>query len=94
LDYVIEKSKQYYDRRRQERTLKEADRVALLGVGIAVIERVDNLHVHLVLSNRHALKILHNDIAWDEQNMRWEASLGGFHQTKGERISKAITMNR
>jgi hypothetical protein len=93
LDYLIEKSKQYYDRRRQERTLKKADRVALLGVGIAVVERVDNQHVHAVLRNRHALKIPHNDIAWDEQNMRWEASLGGLHQTKTERISKAITMN-
>jgi hypothetical protein len=42
LDYLIERSKQYYDRRRQERTLKKGDRVAILGRGIAVVEQVDD----------------------------------------------------
>ena len=88
LEYLIEKSKQYYDRRRHERTLKKGDRVGLLGVGIAVVERVDNQHVHAVLGNRYALKILRNDMAWNEQNIRWETSLGGLLQTKSEKFAR------
>jgi preprotein translocase subunit YajC len=68
--------------------LKKGDRVALLGVGIALVERVDNQDVHVVLRNRYALKMSRNDIAWDQQNMRWEASLGGFLQTKGEKFRR------
>ena len=35
-DYLIERSKRYYDRRQRDRTLKKGDRVAILGRGIAV----------------------------------------------------------
>jgi len=41
LGYLIERSKRYHDRRRQERTLKSGDRVAILGRGIAVVEQVE-----------------------------------------------------
>jgi preprotein translocase subunit YajC len=87
LDYLIKRSKQYYDRRRQQRTLKKGDRVALLGVGIALVEQVDDQDVHVVLRNRYALKISRNHVAWDQQNMRWEASLAGVFQTNAGRIS-------
>ena len=42
LDYLIKTCKQYYDRCRQEKTLKKGDRVALRRVGIAVVEQVDD----------------------------------------------------
>ena len=73
LDYLIERSKQYYDRRRQERTLKKGDRVAILGRGIAVVEQVDGKEVHVVLWNRLMLRIGCKEIFWDECNTRWEA---------------------
>lgn len=38
LDYLISSRTQYYVRRRSERTLRMGDRVALLGLGIAVLE--------------------------------------------------------
>ena len=72
LDYLIERSKQYYDRRRQERTLKKGDRVAILGRGIAVVEQVDGKEVHVVLWNRCMLRIGRKEIVWDEGNTRWE----------------------
>lgn len=78
LDYLIETSKQYYDRRRQERTLKKGDRVALRCVGIAVVEQVDDKDLQVVLRKKYVLKIPRNHVAWDQQNMRWEASLASF----------------
>ena len=72
LDYLIERSKRYYDRCRQERTLRLGDRVAILGHGIAVVEHVDGKEVHVVLGNRLMLRITRKEIVWDERNMRWE----------------------
>jgi hypothetical protein len=74
LDYLIKTSKQYYDRCRQERTLKKGDRVALRCVGIAVVEQVDDKDLQVVLRKEYAFKIPRNHVAWDQQNMRWEAS--------------------
>jgi hypothetical protein len=73
VDYVIERSKRYYDRRRQGRTLKKGDRVAILGRGIAVVEQVDGKQVHVFLWNRSMLRIGRKEIVWDEGNTRWEA---------------------
>ncbi len=72
LGYLIERSKRYHDRRRQERTLKSGDRVAILGRGIALVEHVNDKHVHLILWNRNVLRISRKEIVWDEGNARWE----------------------
>ena len=47
--------------------------MAILGRGIAVVERVDSKQVHAVLWNRSVLRIRHKEIVWDEDNRRWEA---------------------
>ena len=73
LDHLIGTSKQYYDRRRQERTLNKSDRVAVLGRGIAVVEHADDTEVHALLWNRTILRMRRKDIAWNRQNVRWEA---------------------
>ncbi len=56
-----------------QRTLKKGDRVAILGRGMIVVERVDGERVRAVLWNRNMLKIRHKEIVWDEGNRRWEA---------------------
>jgi hypothetical protein len=71
-DYLIEMSKSYYDRRRQERTLKQGDRLAILGRGIAVVEHVDGKEVHAVLWSKNVVRIGRKEIIWDEGNARWE----------------------
>jgi len=73
LDYLIGTSKQYYDRRLQERTLNKGDRVAVLGRGIAVVEHSNDREVHALLWHRIKLRMRRKDIAWNNQNMRWEA---------------------
>ena len=72
LDYLIERSKRYYDRRRLERTLRLGDRVAILGHGIAVVEQVDNNWIQAVVWNKCELRIARKEIVWDEGNARWE----------------------
>jgi hypothetical protein len=75
LDYLINRSKEYCERRRQERTLKKGDRVALLASGIAVVEEAGRKEVHVVLRNTHALTIPRNHVIWNQQNMRWECGV-------------------
>lgn len=74
LDYLISSRTQYYVRRRSERTLRMGDRVALLGLGIAVLERLDGQDVVLVQGNRQTFRVARNDIAFSEQNKRWECA--------------------
>jgi hypothetical protein len=46
--------------------------VALLGQGIAVVERVDDEAAVVVLGDRVSLQIGRKDIVLNQQNMRWE----------------------
>jgi hypothetical protein len=85
LGYFIERSKRYYDRRRQERTLKKGDRVAILGRGIAVVEQVDGTQVHVVLWNRSMLRIGDKEIVWDEVD---DGCLGTSATYFGIRVSQ------
>jgi len=72
-DYLINMRKKYYDDYLRERTLKRGDRVALLGKGIALVAQAGDRDVRLTLWNRTTLKLLRRDIAWNRENMRWEA---------------------
>ena len=48
--------------------------MALRRVGIAVVEQVDDKDLQVVLRKKYVLKIPRNHVAWNQQNMRWEAS--------------------
>jgi len=72
LDYLIKARKEYYVRRQWERTLKKGDRVAILGRGIAVVERAGDKEIQVMLWNRLVLKIARKDIVPNQRNMRWE----------------------
>jgi len=73
LDFLMSRGQEWYARRKDECTLKAGGRIAVLGRGIAVVNRVDGEHVHAVLWNRGGLRIRRREIAWDTRNMRWEA---------------------
>ena len=72
LDYLIKTRKEYYLRRQRERTLKNGDRVAVRGRGIAVVEQTDDKEVLVVLWNRLVLRFARKNIVLNQQNMRWE----------------------
>ena len=75
LDYLIGKRTQYYDRRQRDRTLMKGDRVAVLGQGIAVVERAGDTDVHALLRSRVMVRMRRDDIVWNRQNLRWEAEI-------------------
>ena len=76
LDLLVQRSRDWYARRGQQRRIKPGDRLAVLGHGIAVVERVDGKEVHAVLWNRDMVRVGRKEIVWDEGNNRWETTIG------------------
>jgi hypothetical protein len=72
LDYLIKTRTEYYVRRQREHRVKEGDRVAVRGRGIAVVEQTEDKEVVIVWGTRDVLRIARKDIVWNQQNMRWE----------------------
>lgn len=85
LGLLIQRCKNWYARREQEHQIKPGDRVAVLGRGIAVVERADGQVAEVVLWSRATLRIPRKDIVWDRQNMRWEADAMDVRET-GNRV--------
>ena len=77
LDLLVQRCKSWYARRQQERRIKRGDRVAIIGRGIALVEHVNDRHVHVRLWNRNVLRISRKEILWDEGNARWETDASG-----------------
>ena len=72
LDHIISLRHNHYVRQQQERMLKKGDRVALLGQGIAVVERVDEGEAVVILGNGLVSTIRRKDIVLNQHNRRWE----------------------
>lgn len=75
LDFLMRRGRKWYAQRKQERTLKPGDRMSVLGLGIAVVEQIDDKHVHSVLWNRSKLTFRRKQILWNGSNMRWEVRM-------------------
>jgi hypothetical protein len=91
VDCLMEIGREFYVRRQTDRTLKKGDRVAVLGRGIAVVERADETEVHALLRNRIMLRMGRDDIVWNQQNVRWETNPSSVSQTKPKAMSSACT---
>ncbi len=69
----MEERKKYYDDYLRKRILRQGDRVALLGRGIALVVHADDREVCVALHKKVKLKVPRKDIVWNRENMRWEA---------------------
>ena len=72
LDFLLSRGQEWYARRKQRRTLKLGDQIAVVGRGIAVVDGLNGGQVQASLWNRNMLRIRRNGIVWDEPNQRWE----------------------
>jgi hypothetical protein len=72
VEWLINRAKQYYERRRQERRVKAGERVAVIGSGMAIVIAADDRQVKAVLGNGDLLSVNRNRVEWNERNLRWE----------------------
>jgi len=84
LDLLVQRCKSWYARRQEERRIKRGDRVAIIGRGIALVEKVDGKWIRVVLWSRDVIRIDRKEIVWDERNMRWETSPLACVETNGK----------
>jgi len=77
LDRLVEQRKKWYELREQERTLKAGDRVAVLGKGIGVVAHADDNYVRVRLWNKLTMWMRRKNVAWNQQNWRWEGDPTG-----------------
>ena len=80
-DYLIGVHKRYYEDCLRERVLKQGDRVALLGKGIALVVQAGDCEICLALHKKIKLRVRRKDVVWNRQNMRWEAEPGNILDT-------------
>ena len=94
-DLLVKRCAALDERRREERRLKRGDRVAVIGHGIAVVDRLDRNLVRAVIAGSKVLTIERDAIAWDEQNRRWETAPGAvIHVTTYPRSADAQRHNQ
>jgi len=74
LEYIINLRQKHYLHQQQARTLKEGDRLALLGRGIGVVKQVSEKEIVVLLWKRLVLRIARKNIVRNDQNMRWECN--------------------
>lgn len=72
-DWLIEKRKWWYLYREPDRKLRAGDGVAVLGVGLGVVESADISDVHLLMWNKITLRLPRKQVSWCKRNWRWEA---------------------
>ena len=72
LDCLIANRETYYVRRLHELTIKQGERVAILGRGIGVVKNTNPTEVTVVLGKSSPLHVPRKEIVRDQQNNRWE----------------------
>jgi hypothetical protein len=78
LDFLMSRSQEWYARRKQERTIRRGDRIAVLGRGIAIVEQVTHEYVAATLWNRTTVIIGRRNAIWNDLNSRWETVATAF----------------
>jgi preprotein translocase subunit YajC len=77
LEWLIDRGRQYYQRRRQERSLAAGDRVAIVGSGMAIVTAADDKKIQAALGNGSVLTLKRNQVEWNRVNLRWETLSAG-----------------
>lgn len=78
LDYLSNRGNQWYARHNQESTIKQGDRVAIVGQGPAVVEEIDHRWIRAVLGDKRVVRIARERVCWNDQNVRWETDTHAY----------------
>jgi hypothetical protein len=74
LDFLMSRGSKWYAQHNQERTIKQGNRVAIVGQGTAVVKEIDSTWIQAVLGNKSVVRIARQLVSWNKQNVRWETS--------------------
>jgi hypothetical protein len=77
LTILARRDSRWYAERNQVSAIKQGDRVAIVGLGTAVVQEVDCTCIHAVLGNKSVGRIPRRRVCWNQQNVCWETDTHG-----------------
>ena len=83
LDHLMSRAGRWYVRHNLGSAIQPGDRVAILGLGIAVVERLDDTSIMAKLRHQSILRIARRQVSWNRQNVRWEADARACYEAFG-----------
>ena len=73
LDYLMKRASKWYTQRNQESGIKQDERIAIVGLGTAVVDEIDGRCILAKIGNNTILNIDRKQVSWNKQNLRWES---------------------
>jgi hypothetical protein len=83
LDYLTKRASKWYAERNQGSGIKQGERIAIAGLGTAVVEEIDGTCIRAKLGNKTVLNIARKQVSWNKQNLRWETDACAYHAVEG-----------
>ena len=83
LDYLTDRASKWYIQLNQRSAIKQGDRIAVAGEGIAVVDQIDGTYIRAKLGNETMLRIARNEVSWKKENLRWETEASAYDEADG-----------
>lgn len=77
LDYLMNRGIRWYTQHNEGSAIKQGDRVAIVGLGTAVVEEIDGAGIRARLKDKSVVRIARKRFCWKQQNVRWETNTPG-----------------
>ncbi|MBZ5689683.1 MAG: hypothetical protein LAP86_32195 [Acidobacteriia bacterium] len=85
LDYLSDRARRWYTQRNQRSGIRQGDRIAVAGEGIAVVDQIDGTYIRAKLGNKTMLRIARNEVSWKKENLRWETEASAYDEADGNK---------
>ena len=85
LDYLTDRASNWYIQRNQGSGINQGDRVAVVGWGTAVVDKIEGTCIRAKLGNKAILRIDRKEVSWNKQNLRWETDTRAYYEADGNR---------
>ncbi len=85
LDYLTDRASKWYIQPNQRSAIKQGDRIAVAGEGMAVVDDIDGTYVRVKLGNKTMLRIARKQVSWKKENLRWETEARAYDEGDGNR---------
>ena len=84
LDYLTNRASKWYIQSNQRSAIKQGDRIAVVGEGMAVVDEIDGTCIRAKLGNT-MLRIARKQVSWKKENLRWETEARTYDEADGNR---------
>jgi hypothetical protein len=85
LGYLTDRASKWYIQPNRRSAIKQGDRIAVVGAGMAVVDEIDGTWIRAKLGNKTVLRIARKQVSWKKENLRWETEARAYDEADGNR---------